>query len=72
MDVKEYLKDCKKGNHDLIEVYKAKSYLVGKGDDVTRWCRLCGAIVIDLEKDGKLVGPGKVLNMMRPLVSGFL
>ena len=62
----EYLVDCRKGLHDLIEIYRRGSIYE---DEVVRWCRICGAIVVDLEIDNRIY-PGNILNMMTPLIIG--
>lgn len=62
MDLKACLHQCNTGNHDLVEILRA-------GDDeeierVARWCRICGAIVVDYEYDRRL--SGNCLKMMGP------
>lgn len=45
------LERCKRGEHQFI---KMQSTLVGPGEErVIRWCQCCGAIVIDLDVDGR-------------------
>jgi hypothetical protein len=66
MYIKEYGTHCKKGYHDLIEVYRSDEY---DHDDVVRWCRICGSIVIDREFNEKLE-PGGILEIMHPLMYG--
>lgn len=56
------IQQCLKDNHDLMEIYRA-SYS-NKGDAVVKWCRTCGAVVVDLEYDGKIVSGG-VIKMMK-------
>jgi hypothetical protein len=61
---------CNEGHHDLIEVYRANNTLMPNAEDVVRWCRFCGGVVVDIELDGQLVGgPGNFLKMMGPLNS---
>lgn len=60
--------DCKKGLHPLKEVVRTTDGFV---DKVVRWCPECGAIVIDMESDGR-VWPGYYNKMMLPnLAKGF-
>jgi hypothetical protein len=53
-----------KHKHDLVEIYS-------KGNDmestVVRWCTICGAIVIDVDYDGR-TNPGAVMPMRFPEV----
>lgn len=45
------LDNCKKGNHSLIALSSTDmGYNV---DKVVRWCKICGAIVIDGDSDGR-------------------
>jgi len=54
---------CDLKNHNLVEVYRAsEGYDI---DNVVRWCKDCGAIVVDGEYDGR-VRPGAVSAMMFP------
>ena len=47
----------------LIEIYRdPNSY---NGDAVVRWCPLCGAIVIDVDFDGR-TAPGRIMTMRFP------
>lgn len=57
------LEKCKQGNHNLIEIMN-----IYKGEDeykVVRWCRVCGAIVVDLDVDGRTY-PGYYTKMIIP------
>jgi hypothetical protein len=56
------VKNCG-GNHILTEIMRT-----GYKDDiqhVVRWCRECGAVVVDGELDGR-VRPGAVMEMRFP------
>ena len=56
------------GKHDLQEIESRAS---GAGPDirvVTRWCRNCGAVVVDMDIDGK-TKPGEVMPMRFPQVA---
>jgi hypothetical protein len=59
------IKDCLKGNHDLVEIFRS-SYSYDE-EGVVRWCRLCGAVVVDLEYDGR-IHPGGVMKMLTPKI----
>lgn len=60
------LDKCKKGNHPLIEI---SSILLGYGEEkIVRWCPKCGAIVVDLEVDGRLY-PGYYKKMVIPEIT---
>jgi hypothetical protein len=50
---------CKEGKHPLREVSRTSDGFV---DRVVRWCPKCGAIVIDMESDGRTY-PGRYLAM---------
>ena len=56
--------ECKAGFHDLIEIYRAR--LSPEEDEVVRWCKRCGSIVVD-EEIGSVTYKGKVLPMMSPV-----
>jgi len=49
---------CDGRNHPLVEVFSDEPAFVGDLDPyhVVRWCPDCGAVVVDLEVDGRLIG----------------
>lgn len=47
---------CTRGNHDLIEIYRAGALY--DEEDVVRWCKVCGAIVVDTDFDGRTKSGG--------------
>ena len=51
-----------KGKHDLIVVYAHGSEME---ETVVRWCRLCGALTVDIDCDGR-TQPGGVMAMRLP------
>lgn len=57
------------GNHELVELLRVP----GECDSTSavRWCSKCGAVVIDLDVDGR-VAPGKVMPMRHPSLSKFV
>ena len=57
------IEGCKKGNHDLIEIYRA--YHLYDGEQVVRWCRVCGSVVIDTDIDGRIMA-GDIMKMKAP------
>ena len=57
---------CIEGDHDLQEIGNpVESYL---GDEVIRWCKICGSIVIDVDVDNRIY-PGKVMEMRTPEIT---
>lgn len=55
---------CNGVNHNLIEIFRTcDSYDI---ESVVRWCKDCGAIVVDGEYDGR-IAPGKIMRMKFPL-----
>lgn len=60
------LEKCKKGKHPLIEISRIS--LGYDEEKVVRWCPQCGAIVADLEVDGRLF-PGEYLKMRIPKIT---
>lgn len=53
---------CTGGRHRLVEVYRADN---GFEDEVVRWCSNCGAIVVDLDYDGRVYA-GRIMKMRLP------
>lgn len=53
---------CSEGQHPLREIARTSD---GFTDKVIRWCPVCGAIVIDMEVDGR-VYPGRYQKMQLP------
>jgi hypothetical protein len=53
-----------RGNHDLEAIF---TYVMsGPGEEiVVRWCRRCGAAVIDIDVDGR-ISPGAYMAMRLP------
>lgn len=51
--------NCKNGKHPLIEMSRTSD---GFTDKVVRWCPQCGAIVIDMDSDGRTY-PGRYMKM---------
>jgi hypothetical protein len=44
---------CRNGNHTLIEIMR--KYVGYDTDHVVRWCTFCGAVVVDVETDNRLM-----------------
>ena len=68
--LREFLasKSCalKGGSHELVELLRTD---YGRDvNSVVRWCKQCGAVVIDLDVDGR-VAPGKKMSMEHPELS---
>lgn len=60
--MKDELESCKKGIHDLIKIYVDAKW---DSDNVVRWCKNCGGIVVDVDYDGR-THPGRIMNMRFP------
>lgn len=54
--------NCQNGKHPLKEISRTSD---GFTDKVIRWCPTCGALVIDMESDGR-VYPGRYQKMQLP------
>lgn len=54
--------NCDKGNHNIpiLSVFLSEDEY-----KVVRWCRNCGAIVVDLDYDGR-INPGYFMKMILP------
>lgn len=55
-------KKCTQGRHRLVEVYRADN---GFEDEVVRWCSNCGAIVVDVDYEGRVYA-GQIMRMRLP------
>lgn len=53
---------CKEGLHPLMEVYR---HYNGFEHEVVRWCPVCGAIVVDVDVDGRTYA-GHCMKMLLP------
>lgn len=60
------IKDCIKGNHDLIEVHR--TYHTYDEEQVVRWCRVCGSVVVDVDVDGRTMA-GRIMEMISPQIA---
>jgi hypothetical protein len=60
------MRRCKGGRHELVEIVRMKDG--GDSVGVVRWCRHCGAVVVDQEFDGH-TRPGGVIPMMYPVIA---
>ena len=60
----EFKDKCNVGNHDLLTIYTSR-HRWDESYEVVKWCRLCGAVAIDLEYDNR-VKPGEVMKMKFP------
>ena len=63
------IEECVKGNHDLIEIYRVHN-MYGE-DQVVRWCRVCGSVVVDVEVDGRTMAGG-IMEMISPQIAKTL
>lgn len=48
--------------HDLIRVMQCRNPNAPNAFSVVRWCKCCGAIVIDADVDGRTL-PGEIMPM---------
>ncbi len=53
---------CKYGIHTLIVIFASSSW---DCNEVVRWCEKCGAVVVDIDVDGRS-RPGGVMRMKFP------
>lgn len=60
------IKECIEGNHDLIEIHR--TYHTYDEEQVVRWCRVCGSVVVDVDIDGRTMA-GSILQMISPKIS---
>lgn len=56
--------NCKEGKHPLKEIMRTSDGFV---DKVVRWCPDCGAVVVDMDSDGR-VYPGRFMKMKLPVL----
>jgi len=54
------MKACRDGNHTLIEISRTSGGY--NEEQIVRWCKFCGAIVVDSEIDNRTF-PGNVMEM---------
>lgn len=57
---------CANGNHPLIVILDGGSD-ENRASPVVRWCTECGAVVVDVDFDGR-THPGKIMPMKFPNV----
>lgn len=57
-----FMSQCNGKAHDLKVVYSNNLYMYA---EIVRWCETCGAIVIDIDCDGR-VSPGAIMKMKFP------
>lgn len=55
---------CENGNHNLITILSVDNSAPDE-ETVVRWCRDCGAIVVDIDYDNRRFA-GRVMNMKFP------
>lgn len=56
---------CFNGQHDLIEIMQRPNHDAPDAVTVVRWCQQCGAIVVDVDVDGR-TAPGSAMKMRLP------
>lgn len=55
-------------DHNLTEIMRKPAYVMPDADQIVRWCRDCGAIVIDIDADDQ-THPGAIIPMTFPLLA---
>ena len=69
-DLEARLAQCKAGQHSLEKILACES-TYGKeysGEDIARWCEVCGSVVVDKDIDNR-VSPGAIMKMKSPLIA---
>lgn len=56
--------------HTLVAIYEGSGTIYDT-TEVVRWCKVCGAVVIDVDMDGR-TNPGGVRPMLFPTNSHIL
>ena len=64
MSPSKRLLECKNGQHELEVIYRHYTR-IDFVEEVVRWCRFCGAVVVDGDCDGR-TNPGEIMPMKRP------
>lgn len=64
----EVIKRCKQGNHELVMIYSFYEHGEDDAGIVVRWCKVCGAVVVDEDYDGR-TKPGAYMRMKLPSVT---
>ena len=59
--------NCKNGNHDLIIIFCSVYDYIGNIEAVVRWCKTCGAVVVDADFDNR-TKPGDIMKMKFPKI----
>ena len=65
--LKEKLIKCTAGEHEFEEIYSIE-FEIEDGElakEVINWCMICGAITVDLHKDGNIY-PGEIVELVQP------
>lgn len=58
--------NCKKGEHNLIEILSAK-HSWDESEQVVRWCSYCGCVSVDLDYDDRTQS-GRIMTMKAPQI----
>lgn len=61
------LSTCKTGKHNLLAIYRCGDSESMFGEDVVRWCDVCGSVVVDNDFDGR-TKPGGTMRMRSPQI----
>ena len=68
MDLQERLANCKRGRHEKEVIAKIDSGPVAS--DFVRWCKVCGAIVIENMDGSTIVEPWRKPEILSLIESG--
>jgi hypothetical protein len=60
-----FSKNGKHKNNELEEIYSFQNDNMGHSEGVVRWCPICGAIVVDIDYDGRTL-PGNLVPLRFP------
>lgn len=56
---------CDGKNHNLKIIYRHNRQC-DNGENVVRWCKDCGSVVVDIDVDNRTVNAGGVVKMEHP------
>jgi hypothetical protein len=55
--------------HQLVEMMRKPAHVMPDAEQVVRWCKDCGSVVIDIDADGRTVHPGGIVEMGFPILA---
>lgn len=57
---------CDLKNHNLKVLSRSPAGFYDGEECVVRWCKDCGGVAVDIDIDGRMMGPGDVMKMEFP------